>query len=102
MDGGPSHNAEAGPSLTQSSVIMYSCMDLAAFLPAPMAEMTVAKDFYTTKEISALLGVSEFTVRERYCNQGRIEAEKDPVSGKWRIPGHEYERLRRGGRPLGI
>ena len=42
MDGGPSHNAETGPSLTQSSVIMYSCMDLAAFLPAPMAEMTVA------------------------------------------------------------
>ena len=28
--------------------------------------------------------------------------EKDLATGKWQIPGHEFERLRRGGRPQGI
>ena len=60
-----------------------------------------AKDWYTTGELAQTLGVTGHTVRERYCNQGRIDCEKDPGTGKWRIPGHEFERLRRGGRPAG-
>jgi hypothetical protein len=38
-----------------------------------------------------------YTVRERWCNEGRIECEKDPANGKWRIPGHEFRRLVGGG-----
>ena len=32
------------------------------------------------------LDKSHFTIQERWCNDGRIECEKDPTSGKWRIP----------------
>jgi len=59
------------------------------------------KDWYTTGELAQAMGVTGHTVRERWCNQGRIECEKHPGTGKWRIPGHEFERLRRGGRPAG-
>jgi hypothetical protein len=44
-----------------------------------------------------MLGKSDFTVREKWCNQGRIECEKHSDSGKWRIPAHEVRRLRNGG-----
>jgi hypothetical protein len=54
------------------------------------------KEWYTTAELSEILGKSQFTVQERWCNQGRIECDKDPDSGKWRIPGHEVRRLRAG------
>jgi hypothetical protein len=55
------------------------------------------KAWYTTTELAEILGRSQFTVQERWCNDGRIECEKDPASGKWRIPGHEVQRLRDGG-----
>ena len=58
------------------------------------------KEFYTTSELAKVLGASHFTVTEQYCNQGRIECTKDG-NGKWIIPAHEYQRLRRGGRPNG-
>ena len=61
--------------------------------------MTVQKDFYSTREIAELMGVTQHTVQVRWCADGRIEADKDPATGHWRIPGHEYERLRRGGKP---
>ena len=57
------------------------------------------KHWYTTAEVAELLGRRQYTVQEKWCNQGRIECEKDLSSGKWRIPGHEYDRLKRGGRP---
>jgi len=57
------------------------------------------KDWYSTSDVAELMGISQYTVQERWCNCGRIECEKDPVSGKWRIPGAEFERLRRGGKP---
>ena len=60
------------------------------------------KDWYTTSELAEVMGVTGHTVRERWCNQGRIECAKDPATGKWRIPGREFERLKRGGRPDGI
>ena len=56
------------------------------------------KDWYSTEELAAALGKSIYTVTERYCNAGRIEAEKDEASGKWQIPGHEFRRLVAGGR----
>lgn len=55
------------------------------------------KEWYRTDEVAQILGKSDFTVREKWCNQGRIEAEKDGETGKWRIPGHELQRLRNGG-----
>ena len=63
-------------------------------------DITVTKDWYTTTEIAELMGVSRHHVSERWCNQGRINCDKDPQSGQWRIPGHEYDRLKRGGKPL--
>ena len=55
------------------------------------------KDWYSTAELASILGKSDYTVRERWCNEGRIDSEKDD-GGKWRIPGHEVERLRKGGK----
>lgn len=55
------------------------------------------KEWYTTDELAQALGKSSFTIREKWCNAGRIECEKDDASGKWRIPGHEYRRLVNGG-----
>lgn len=57
----------------------------------------VVKEWYTTNEVAELFGKSHFTVREKWCNLGRIRAEKNPETGKWRIPGHEVERLMNGG-----
>ena len=75
-------------------------------LPEQFAELresvdaiTVQKDFYSTREVADLMGVTQHTVQVRWCAEGRIEAEKDPATGHWRIPGHEYDRLRRGGKP---
>ena len=75
-------------------------------LPDQFAELresvdaiTIQKDFYSTREVAELMRVTQHTVQVRWCAEGRIEAEKDPATGHWRIPGHEYERLRRGGKP---
>jgi hypothetical protein len=54
------------------------------------------KEWYTTAELAAALGKKPYTVQEKWCNAGRIECEKDR-NGKWRIPGHEYRRLKNGG-----
>lgn len=58
---------------------------------------SVQKEWYTTNELAEALGKSQYTVQERWCNDGRIECEKDADSGKWRIPGSEYRRLLGGG-----
>jgi len=63
-----------------------------------MSEMGTLKDWYTTAEVAELVGVTRQTIQDRWCNQGRIECEKCEATGKWRIPGHEYDRLRRRGR----
>jgi len=57
------------------------------------------KDWYSTAEVAELMNISQYTVQQRWCNAGRITCEKDAESGKWRIPGEEFERLRRGGKP---
>lgn len=53
------------------------------------------KEWYSPGEVAEILGKSEFTVRERWCNSGRIECKKDGAN--WLIPHHEVERLRNGG-----
>lgn len=58
----------------------------------------VTLDFKLLKYQSRM-GVTQHTVQVRWCGEGRIECEKDPDTGRWRIPGHEYDRLRRGGKP---
>jgi hypothetical protein len=55
------------------------------------------KEWYTTRELAEIVGKSDYTIRERWCNDGRIECMKDPATGKWRIPGSEVRRLRAGG-----
>jgi len=57
------------------------------------------KDFYSTREVAELMDVTRHTVQVRWCAEGRIQCEKDPTTGRWRIPGTEYDRLRRGGKP---
>jgi hypothetical protein len=55
------------------------------------------KEWYTTTELAVAMGKSQYTIQEHWCNDARIECGKDPESGKWRIPGHEYQRLVAGG-----
>jgi hypothetical protein len=57
----------------------------------------IEKEWYTTTELADALGKSQYTIQERWCNEGRIECEKNPESDKWRIPGYEFRRLVRGG-----
>jgi hypothetical protein len=57
----------------------------------------VQKEWYTTGELAEALDKSQYTIQERWCNDGRIECEKDPESGKWRICGDEFRRLVGGG-----
>lgn len=58
-----------------------------------------SREWYSTGDLAAALGVSQYTVQARWCAEGRIECEKDPLTNKWRIPAKEYERLVRGGSP---
>lgn len=55
----------------------------------------IEKEWYSTAEVAEIMGVKQYTVQERWCNQGRIQCMKDD-NGKWRIPGSEVRRLRRG------
>ena len=74
--------------------------DQVAEVQEAVTEITAEKDSYTTKEVAALMGVTPHTVQARWCAAGRIECEKEPQTGRWRIPGYEFSRLRRGGKPL--
>ncbi len=65
-----------------------------------VSAITPEKDWYTTSDLAELTGLSRQHISERWCNQARVECEKDPKNGQWRIPGHEYARLKRGGKPL--
>ena len=59
-------------------------------------QQAIEKEWYTTVEVAGLLGRRQYTVQEKWCNQGRVECEKDDA-GRWRIPGHEVKRLMAGG-----
>jgi hypothetical protein len=60
----------------------------------------MARDFYAPSEVAQILDVPLRRVLERSA-AGEIEAEKDPRTGRWRIPkkslnGSEPERLTEG------
>ena len=79
---------------------LIALRDQVAQVHEVVTAMTAEKDWYSTKEVADLMGVTAHTVQARWCAAGRIESEKDPTNGHWRIPGHEFSRLRRGGKPL--
>ncbi len=58
------------------------------------------KEWYTTTEVAEMMDKSQYTVQSRWCSEGRVECEKDPDTGRWRIPGQEYRRLESGGELL--
>jgi hypothetical protein len=67
---------------------------------AVLVERQQVREWYTTREVSQLLGKAEFTIRE-YCRLGRLRAEKRQ-SGRgahpaWVISHAELERYRRHG-----
>lgn len=98
-----SAHSSSGPELLRVILVLeqriLELCEQVADLHSVVNEVVGTKDWYTTAEVASMMNVTRHTVQERWCNAGRIECEKDPVSGKWRIPGHEFERLRRGGRP---
>ena len=61
-----------------------------------LTRQQIEKEWYSTAELAEIMDVKQYTVQERWCNQGRIECMKDD-NGKWRIPGSEVRRLRGGG-----
>jgi hypothetical protein len=91
----------------QLDIVLHSIMVLGQQVAALDKKLTdihqtvmaqrVDKEWYTTGELAEALGKSQYTIQERWCNDRRIECEKDPESGKWRIPGTEYRRLVGGG-----
>jgi hypothetical protein len=62
-----------------------------------LRRQVVQKEWYSTPEVAEAMGVSQYTVQARWCHAGRIKCEKDPATGRWRIPGREVQRLLRGG-----
>ena len=77
---------------------MNNLTELLGEVHAVLMSQRLQKEWYTTTELAEAMGVSQYTVQERWCNQNRIECEKDMESGKWRIPGNEFRRLVAGGK----
>jgi len=69
-----------------------------------LVQQKTIKDWYTTAETAAILGKSEYTVRE-WCRQGRVQARKRACgrgrAKEWVISHDELTRLRNDGlRPV--
>ena len=58
------------------------------------------QEFYSTTDLSRILGKAEFTVRE-WCRHGRIKAEKRPCgrgnSKEWMVSPEELQRVQSAG-----
>ena len=100
--GGPTRGEVLRQALVSLDQRMIELLEQMEELTTTMSANATRKDWYSTGEVAELTGVIRYTVQERWCHQGRIVCEKDYCTGKWRIPGHENDRLRRGGRPAGI
>ncbi len=65
-----------------------------------LSQQRTIKDWYTTAEVGAITGKSEYTVRE-WCRQRRVQAKKRPCgrgkSKEWVLSHAELERLRNEG-----
>ena len=44
------------------------------------------KDWYTTGELAEILGKSQYTIQERWCNEGRIECRKTQTTASGESP----------------
>jgi hypothetical protein len=66
-----------------------------------LQQRQVAKEWYTVEEIARLLEKSAYTVREEWCNRGRINARKSfnraGRSNEWVIAHAELLRYQREG-----
>lgn len=60
----------------------------------------MADDSYTSGEVARLLGIPTRTAR-RYVRSGRIPAEQNPLTGRWRIPRAALEAFANRNRPDG-
>lgn len=60
----------------------------------------MADDSYTSGEVARLLGIPTRTAR-RYVRSGRIPAEQNPLTGRWRIPRAALEAFANRNRPAG-
>ena len=104
-DGDPSKSHATSTTSTVAEALLLldqrvnNLTELLGEVHAILTTQRVEKEWYTTTELAEAKKVSQYTVQERWCNQGRIECEKDPETGKWRIPGREYRRLVAGGSP---
>ncbi len=54
--------------------------------------MLMEKDFYTTGEVSRILGISERTIRN-YCDKKKLGCQQTPVTNYRRIPGKSLIRF---------
>jgi len=79
--GSDSDTPESSPSPENSD----NCESQSASTP----ELPYLRSFFTKQ--AEIMGVTQNTVQVHRCNEARIEAEKNPASGQWRILGHEYE-----------
>ncbi len=65
-----------------------------------LVQQRMIKEWYSTSELSHLLGKAEFTVRE-WCRLGRVRAQKKQcgrgVAGEWIISHEELTRIRNEG-----
>ena len=69
-------------------------------LLAALVEQKTVKEWYTTAELSVILGRAEFTVRE-WCRLGRVRAEKKKCgrgpASEWIVSHAELTRVRNEG-----
>jgi hypothetical protein len=65
-----------------------------------LVEQRTVKDWYSTGEVSEILGRAEYTVRE-WCRHGRVRAQKRPCgrgrSREWMIAHEELLRIQNEG-----
>ena len=75
-------------------------LDRIETLLASLVEQRTVKEWYSTAEVSRLLGRAEFTVRE-WCRLGRVHAQKKKsgrgVASEWIISHDELTRVRNEG-----
>jgi hypothetical protein len=59
-----------------------------------VAKSVGSKDWYTAREASDFLAVTEATIKE-YCKRGELKAKKVGPKKRWMILGSSIEELRR-------
>jgi len=97
LDLGEAHHEHLVHMINSLTQAVKNLEEKVADMHGLMSEQRIEKEWYSTDELAKAMDRSPYTIRERWCNEKRIECEKDPDSGKWRIPGEEFRRLVKGG-----